>query len=1452
VSGGERFDEDLPSTVATTVGVGRSGPEMPSVGTRIGAWVLMAEIGRGGMGRVYLAQDVKLERKVAIKFVAVHGTTARLRFLDEARVTARCTHPNIVVIHDIAEHDGLPFMVLEYVPGTSLAGALRSGPIPPERAVPIMTQVARALVHAHGHAIIHRDLKPANILLGADGIVKVVDFGIAHPLDGPHAPHPPAGTVRYMAPEQVAGAVDPRSDLFAFGITMFQMLAGRRPHDDLDQDQLLDELRALDRPTPSLAEVRPELAPELTGLVDGCLEKRRERRIGSAAEVLAALDAMATPRTATALTTTGERSSGDGDTPAPAEMAMPVTDARRRRRGAAVAAIGAVAAALLVVTSVRRGAPGDGSAASGAALRVDELDAVLERLHAEGSPGDEQHLFEEFLEEERDPSAVALAWLHRGDRERGRGDEEAALVSYSSAYARTAEPTLQHEALVHLAGLYFDRWEWDRLAAAIDVDRHTGLPDDDRAATLHERSLLALRDPEARRAGSGTTAVVAAALLRGAPTKVSIDEGPIEVVDVDHDGRDELVLAERGDLVVRAAAGLAERWRRRGRDLGMIRCAGDDRRGAYAMTTGETTIQLHRLGGDAEPVVLDLMPARAPMDCAWVDLDGDGAAELYVVGARALFRIARDDAGGWQVARHPLGSEPWAVIGGDLDGDGRGELIVSVGEWRAYDVRAIRFDAAGVLHIADRVRLGVVTNLAPLGRDAAGRTVIAALKQDIWPSVTHLPVDHPLGAPAGVYRLAFEGGRLRVVGRSDLRRVGVKGVGGKGLFAADIDGDGRRDLLANMCTDEGRCDLAVLLAEPSGDFTTRVIGGVAIAAVVRADDDRADEAIALVDGEDTPWILGGGDRELPVATFPPVDARPAPSSAGGARAVLAAWRRAEDLAAIGLVDVAADALRRIGAFGASRLTQADALRRAAELLRARHLPDAEPLEALSRLEPDGSRAQVDALRHALDEHLAFAEIGPARRLLRALLENRALPLTAAERAQLVQLRARVDGTTTILFAGALHDAWRVHDPLLVHVPPGARALSIETLTPAPVATVPLVRGDGVLTLTMSAEVTRTEWGGALQLRLGPRDRGQPGGVTISIDALGGGGLQRRRFVCTGAPWKDWTRLEPLASADEPASIEVELAIVPAQRLARCTITADTWHESAVFAIDADVDPEWELSIGGRSSSSMTSAAVRITALEVTGLTAGDVPSDPASRAARALAEHRPDDALAALREIRGAAATRWPLRRIQIAALDATGARRRAIARLRAARPSDDDLAVLLRAREGELAPVVRVAAGRRLAAVLHRAWAMAIVHDLSGPRMVVATRDLDGLPLPDAATRDVTVGLLSLRGHALLLAGRADEARRVLAAAVAADRGTGDPDLRMLAEDAVLLLAVDAARRGRLDEADDWAARALAVSAQPELMADRLLLDPVTRPLASRPAGARIAELGRELALGW
>jgi serine/threonine protein kinase len=283
----------------------------------IGRFELVREIARGGMGQVFLGRDTKLGRKVAIKFVLRDDKHFLQRFLVEARATARCTHENIVTIFEVGEHDGLPYMVLEYLEGKTLSDIIDAKPSM-RQFVELVVPVVRALERAHEHGIIHRDLKPSNIFVTERGQVKVLDFGVARLLDRSvpephHAVDPDStedpedssetfssnsrvGTIPYMSPEQWGiGTVDHQSDLWAIGIMCWRALTGVHPAGTMSADKLRERVCDLDTPLPSIATRADKLPGQLVSIVDRCLAKRKSERYESASQLLADLQAFLVP-----------------------------------------------------------------------------------------------------------------------------------------------------------------------------------------------------------------------------------------------------------------------------------------------------------------------------------------------------------------------------------------------------------------------------------------------------------------------------------------------------------------------------------------------------------------------------------------------------------------------------------------------------------------------------------------------------------------------------------------------------------------------------------------------------------------------------------------------------------------------------------------------------------------------------------------------------------------------------------------------------------------------------------------------------------------------------------------------------------------------------------------------------------------------------------------------------
>lgn len=288
--------------------------ELLTPGTRIHHYEIIRELGRGGMGAVYLARDTKLGRRVAIKLMQGDRPSFTKRFIVEARNTARCSHENIVVIHDVNEFHGNPFMVLEYLKGTTLHNLAAEKKMPVGRAVQLMVPVLRALACAHEHQIIHRDLKPENIFVTASGAIKVLDFGISKvvqeselepivkattstgemPLPALQITQRGAliGTLPYLSPEQWRGEEpDYRSDLWAVGIILYQLVVGKHPLSPVRWETLLLTFTSmLEQPMPSAHNAGVTMPPALADIIDGCLQKHRDKRIASAIETLAALE----------------------------------------------------------------------------------------------------------------------------------------------------------------------------------------------------------------------------------------------------------------------------------------------------------------------------------------------------------------------------------------------------------------------------------------------------------------------------------------------------------------------------------------------------------------------------------------------------------------------------------------------------------------------------------------------------------------------------------------------------------------------------------------------------------------------------------------------------------------------------------------------------------------------------------------------------------------------------------------------------------------------------------------------------------------------------------------------------------------------------------------------------------------------------------------------------------
>jgi len=292
------------------------------VGEQLKHYRLVRKLGQGGMGVVFEATDTRLNRNVAVKVLQAELTQdadRRARFQQEAQLAAAFNHPNIATVHDVGEEAGVSFIVMEVVRGDSLRDLVRQGPLPVERALELAAGIASGLARAHSEGVLHRDLKPDNVMLAEEGQPKILDFGLGKLVQAARLPGTPelpgsndaptatvdiadlahgspyvtrdghiVGTLSYMSPEQLqGGAVDARTDVFSFGVLLYEMLAGGRP---FGGDSTLQTMTAIlrDEPEP-LAQARPEVPVQLRALVERCLAKDPADRYVSGQELLAAL-----------------------------------------------------------------------------------------------------------------------------------------------------------------------------------------------------------------------------------------------------------------------------------------------------------------------------------------------------------------------------------------------------------------------------------------------------------------------------------------------------------------------------------------------------------------------------------------------------------------------------------------------------------------------------------------------------------------------------------------------------------------------------------------------------------------------------------------------------------------------------------------------------------------------------------------------------------------------------------------------------------------------------------------------------------------------------------------------------------------------------------------------------------------------------------------------------------
>src|SRR5712692_2760107 len=289
----------------------RQSRSLLMIGQTLGHYRIVEKVAAGGMGVVYRARDEQLDRDVALKVLpsgTLSNDTARRHFRNEAMALAKLNHPNIETVYEFGTQDGMDFLVMEYVPGKTLADRLAGGTLPEKEVVALGMQIAAALEEAHERGIVHRDLKPANIALTEKGRAKILDFGLAKLLRPVEVgstetltdSHAAAGTLPYMPPEQLRGEpVDARTDIYTIGAVVYEMATGRRAFQEEQTSRLIDAI--LHQPAVAPRALNSRISTELETIILKCLDKDPDRRYQSATELLVDLRRLPLPSSGHAL-----------------------------------------------------------------------------------------------------------------------------------------------------------------------------------------------------------------------------------------------------------------------------------------------------------------------------------------------------------------------------------------------------------------------------------------------------------------------------------------------------------------------------------------------------------------------------------------------------------------------------------------------------------------------------------------------------------------------------------------------------------------------------------------------------------------------------------------------------------------------------------------------------------------------------------------------------------------------------------------------------------------------------------------------------------------------------------------------------------------------------------------------------------------------------------------------
>ncbi|MBZ5712207.1 protein kinase domain-containing protein [Nannocystis pusilla] len=1432
---------------------------------RIGRFALLRRLGAGSMGVVYAAYDPQLDRKVAVKLLKRGDGEPNPRWQDrllrEAQALAKLSHPNVVQIHEVGFHGDEVFVAMEFVTGMTLRTWLSELRRSWQEIVAVFVQAARGLAAAHAADLVHRDVKPDNILVGADGRVRVVDFGLVRfgddddddatdevPLARAQATRTASGillgTPAYMSPEQFRGRpADALSDQFSLCVALYEALHGERPFAGETAEEVAQ------------AVVHGQLAPRPERPVPAWLLRLVFR--GLAHEPGARwpdLDVLA------------------------AELAR---DHGRPRRTVALACAGAAALVALVVavfwaSSWRdREARARAEALAAGRLRAAE-DSIDEFLRA-GRQADAAAVLDAFVAvpEHRTTRALVDALRGWGERMRALGDIPAARAAHARAYAAALDPAAERSILGDFVRLFHEQWAWDQLGrlCALLGSEAPGGPWSGRCAEAafarrDFAALLAARDRHPDDPALVDLAPLAAAWTEATPLSRDIlGAGPLSPPgalprelylhrDSPAPGRLDVVLPTPKLPVVRSYT-LPSRFAPRVRPLSLgpgeppllLTWSAAHRRASLSAARPDRLVELVSTAADE------------PLAAAVADLDRDGAREVYVGTGpygRVLLSFEPLSDGTWRIDHpHPetdaTNSDITSIVAADLDGDGADELVIAAGPWRAFDLRVLRPGEDGPLELVARRKLGAVVGLTTL-RAADGERLLVALKTDGYPSKIAFPADHPAGPPAGIYLLRLRGSELETVRFLPApRRAGSdEPVDLFRLHVGDIDGDGLDDIMLGAHDHEPLPGFSVIHRQHGdGSFGTAMLAGFHPIALVELDGDPTAELIARTTGplntQET-WLLGVVAEPTPVLQVPHAP-EPAPPPPLADPLLARAWRRAEQLAALDLSSEAARALDDLAGLlpDEPRLV---ARMRAAEL----HEAAGDDLAAAERFELLGDRS--DALLGAARTYEQAGRFADALRVSRQLTRRGDLPRAEAAHARdrVAQLAAIVEDVATVAlrFDQPLPSPWTVDDPTAARQDLVGEHLQVDAFAGrGPIARLPFEWSEGPLGLHVDLALERGEWGSGLVV--GVRPLGSPTLLSaVRVEVLGGGGVFTRRYACQIAgPDPTILSQEPGDDPARPSHLHLGFEILPELGQASCSAVVDgVRHERRVRLTPAVMPPpgRYELVVmpAGVDKPTGLWTSARLRAITLRGARSGAAAADeaPLAHAARLLVQGEAEAALAELERAGEDGPQVW-----RALALSELGRWNEATAALRAggsptAPPAREALLGLLRARRQTTAPLVRAAFGPGYFRLFWDAMADVVRHHsdpLIERTLTTALSDLGEFrPAADDVEGHVLkVRLLFERGRAWSALRQEDRARVDLAAAAALAEllpAARRADLDIDYERAALEAAA-----GRREAALEFAGRALLRAPARELLADRLRFDPRFAPLAGDRAWQRM-----------